>query len=164
LVQVIVTAPGEGANADPEFVTASVAVTVRAAPEDGVKVSVTVWPFVAPLQPAPRVKLKLVAVLIELTDRVAGLGSVTTPVGDAVAVTFTALPVTAWVIPTIPAVGPSSVSQLRVKELGFATRVALVVTASVAVTVRAVPVAGVNVSVTCWPLVAPAQPEAIVKL
>ena len=73
----------------------------------------------------------------------------TMPLGDAVTATLIALPVEASIMPTVAGVGPRTVSQLRVSGLGEATSDEVLVTVSVAVTVRAVPVAGVNVSVTC---------------
>ena len=123
LVQVMKTELGEGASAEPELVMFKVAFTVRSVPVEGVKVSTTTWPLVAPLQPAATLKAKLVATLVEPTDKTAGLGSTTGPAG-AVTVTLTALPATASVMPTAAGVGPRTVSQLSVSAVGFATSVA----------------------------------------
>jgi hypothetical protein len=82
-----------------------------------------------------------------------------------VTVTLTALSdADARVMPIVTGVGPSRVSQLSVMALGVATMEADEVTVRVATTTRAVPVEGVNVRFTVWPLVAPVQPEAMVKL
>ncbi len=87
----------------------------------------------------------------------------TRAVGTA-AVTLIAEPVATWVRPTVTAgAGPKTVSQLSAMELWDAAIVGTV-TNRVAITVRPVPVAGVNVKVTDWLLVAPAQADAIVKL
>ena len=64
---------------------------------------------------------------------------------------------------TMPAVGPADVSQLSASVLELAVSTAPV-TFRVAFTVRGVPVAGVKVITTTWPLVAPAQPAAMLKL
>jgi hypothetical protein len=87
----------------------------------------------------------------------------TRAVGTA-AVTLMAVPVATWVRPTVTgADGPKTVSQVSAMEFWVAAIVG-VVTNRVAITVSPVPVAGVNVKVTCWLLVAPAQADAMVKL
>jgi hypothetical protein len=77
-----------------------------------------------------------------------GLGKVITPDGDAATPTFRALPAVTSVMPTLAAVGPSSVSQASVSELGFAAKVAVVVTVSVAFTTTVEPGDG-GVKVSC---------------
>src|SRR5580700_8633997 len=111
-----VTALGEGARALPEAVVIVPMVVVT--------VSVRVVAAVTPLQPAAMLKVKLVATVVEETERTAGLGSTTALVAAvpavAVTVTFPALAPTASVIPTVTGLGPRTVSQVSVTVAGFA--------------------------------------------
>jgi hypothetical protein len=69
-------------------------------------------------------KVKLVAAVVEETDRTAGLGSTTAVVAAvpavAVTVTLPALAPVASVMPTVTGLGPRTVSQVSVTALGFA--------------------------------------------
>jgi hypothetical protein len=65
-----------------------------------------------------------VAVLEELTDLAAGLGS-TTALDEEVTVTVRAVLPEAKVMPTVPAVGPKVVSHDSARAVGFATSVAV---------------------------------------
>jgi hypothetical protein len=122
----MVTALGEGARAEPEVVVgvARVAVTVSGvAPAVSVKVSVTV-PATTFLQPAEALTVKFVATLVELT--VCGEGSVAKALVGAVpavdvTVTVLAVAPVANIIPTVTGVGPKTVSQARVIDVGLAT-------------------------------------------
>ena len=128
LVHRTVTALGEGARALPEavlIVPMVVATASGVAPPASVKVSVRAVAAVTPLQPAAMLKVKLVATVVEETERTAGLGSTTALVAavPAVAVTVT-LPVVApaaSVMPTVTGLGPRTVSQVSVTVAGFAT-------------------------------------------
>ena len=128
MVQSTSTELGEGARALPEVVVIVpmvVATVSGVVPPARGKVRVRAVAAVTPLQPAAMLKVKLVATVVEETERTAGLGSTTALVAavPAVAVTVT-LPVVApaaSVMPTVTGLGPRTVSQVRVRVAGFAT-------------------------------------------
>ena len=127
MLQMTVTALGEGARALPEavvIVPMVVATVSGVTPPASVKVRVRAVAAVTPLQPAAMLKVKLVAAVVEETERTAGLGSTTAVVAAvpavAVTVTFPVLAPEASVMPTVTGVGPRTVSQVSVTALGFA--------------------------------------------
>ncbi|MGA2273226.1 MAG: hypothetical protein ABSH00_06705 [Bryobacteraceae bacterium] len=130
LLQVKVTELGEGTSALPLLVVMfTVTGTTRAVPVAGVNVIDNVPAGTVPLQPGAIVKLKFVATVVELTVAAAGITTGPEEADDSPAepdgVTLIAEPDAASVMPTDTAVGPASVSQFSVSEVGFATNVAV---------------------------------------
>ena len=128
MVQSTSTELGEGARALPEVVVIVpmvVATVSGVTPPARVKVRVRAVAAVTPLQPAAMLKVKLVATVVEETERTAGLGSTTADVAAvpavAVTVTLPALAPVASTMPTVTGAGPRTVSQVSVIVDGFAT-------------------------------------------
>jgi hypothetical protein len=117
-VQLMVTVLGVGVSAEPLLVVMTGSkVTLKAVrfpPEVGAKLTtIAVWaPLVAaPLQPAAKVTVQVVAVVIEPTEVLAGAVIVAGGVPVNVALTGRALPAAKSLMPIASGVGPATVSQ-----------------------------------------------------